>query len=88
MFPCGRRLRPARHPREHCGLGRNLGAPVTATDGNNDRLTYSIRHHPNYFEIVDSTGQLRTKVELDHETGPMRSVTVTATDPGNLHGHC
>ena len=69
--------------RENTRAGTNLGAPVTATDGNNDRLTYSIGTS-NYFEIVDSTGQLRTKVELDHETGPMRSVTVTATDPGNL----
>ena len=67
--------------RENMPAGRNVGAPVTATDANNDRLTYSIPPSE-FFEIVDSTGQLRTKVELDHETGPMRSVTVTATDPG------
>ena len=36
------------------------------------------------FEIVDSTGQLRTKVELDHEGQEQHSVTITATDPGGL----
>ena len=67
--------------RENTRAGRNLGAPVTATDGNNDRLTYTIVAS-DHFEIVEGTGQLRTRVELDHETSPTRTVTVTATDPG------
>ena len=63
---------------------RNLGAPVRATDPNSgDRLTYSIPAS-DYFEIVDSTGQLRTKAVLDHEDDDEHTVTVTATDPGNL----
>ena len=64
--------------RENLPAGRNLGAPVTATDGDNDRLTYSTPPS-DYFEIVDSTGQLSTKAELDHETRPTHTVTVTAT---------
>ena len=40
---------------------------MTATDGNNDRLTYSVATSDE-FEIVESTGQLRTKAEL----GPRR----------------
>ena len=63
---------------------RNLGAPVTATDANSaDHLTYSIPMS-GLFEIVDSTGQLRTKVALDHEADEEHTITVTATDPGGL----
>ena len=69
--------------RENQTPPRNLGSPVTATDENNDRLTYSIPAS-DYFEIVDSTGQLRTKIELDHEGQATHFVTVTATDPGGL----
>ncbi len=71
-----------RSVRENLPAGRNLGAPVTATDDDNDRLTYSIPAS-DYFEIVDSTGQLRTKAELDHETRPTHTVTVSANDPSN-----
>ena len=69
--------------RENLRAGRNVGAPVTATDGNNDRLTYSIAASDE-FEIVESTGQLRTKAELDYEGREQHFVTVTATDPGGL----
>ena len=69
--------------RESLRAGSNVGAPVTASDGNNDRLTYSIAASDE-FEIVESTGQLRTKVELDHEGREQHFVTVTATDPGGL----
>ena len=70
--------------RENLPAGRNLGAPVRATDANSaDRLTYSIPIS-DLFEIVDSTGQLRTKVPLDHEDRASHTVTVTATDPGGL----
>ena len=69
--------------RENLSAGRNVGTPVIATDGNNDRLTYSIPASDE-FEIVDSTGQLRTKVELDYEGREQHFVTVTATDPGGL----
>ena len=69
--------------RENQRAGSNVGAPVTATDGNNDRLTYSIATSDE-FEIVESTGQLRTKAELDHEDREQHFVTVTATDPGGL----
>ena len=72
-----------RSVRENTREGASLGAPVRATDGNNDRLTYSIPAS-DYFEIVSATGQLRTKAMLDHETGASHTVTVTATDPGGL----
>ena len=69
--------------RENTRAGANLGAPVRATDANNDRLTYSIPAS-DYFEIDASSGQLRTKAELDHEGQEQHFVTVTATDPGGL----
>ena len=69
--------------RENTRAGANLGAPVRATDGNNDRLTYSIAAS-DHFEIDASSGQLRTKAELDHEGREQHFVTVTATDPGGL----
>ena len=75
-----------RSTRENTRAGSNLGAPVTATDANNDRLTYSIPAS-DYFEIDASSGQLRTKVELDHEVAPTHTVSVTATDPGNDTGN-
>ena len=71
-----------RSVRENTRASTNLGAPVTATDINSDKLTYSIDDTTN-FEIVESTGQLRTRVELDHEEQASRSVLVTATDPNN-----
>ena len=71
--------------RENTRAGTNLGAPVRATDANNDRLTYSIPES-DYFEVDASSGQLRTKAELDHEDEDEYTVTVTATDPGGGTG--
>ncbi len=73
----------ARSVRENLRTGTNVGRPVTATDGNNDRLTYSIGAS-DYFEIIGATGQLRTTAELDRENREQHTVTVTATDPGGL----
>ena len=67
---------------EDVPIGRSVGAPVTATDGNGDRLTYTMSSS-DAFEIVDSTGQIRTRAGLDHESAPTQTVTVTATDPGD-----
>ena len=80
-FPAGGDY--ARSIRENLSAGRNLGSPIRATDPNNDSLTYSIPSSEE-FEIVDSTGQLRTKTELDHEDEDQHVITVTATDPGGL----
>ena len=67
---------------ENTRRGRNVGAPVSATDANNDRLTYTLSASDE-FAIDSSSGQLRTKGDLDHEAGDTRSVTVTAIDPSN-----
>ena len=61
---------------------RNIGIPVTATDGDNDRLTYSLENaSKSHFAIKSSTGQLLTGTPLDHEKGSRYTVKVKATDP-------
>ena len=50
----------------------NIGEPVTATDPDNDTLTYSLDVPSRAtFNIVATTGQLQTKADLDFETGPL-----------------
>ncbi len=71
-----------RSVQENTVAGRDIGAPVAATDVDNDPLTYSLDTAGDSVFAIDSrSGQLRTKAELDHETTPRYSVTVTATDP-------
>ena len=68
---------------ENTAAGVNLGAPFTATDGDNDLLTYSLGSSGNAdsFSIDAVSGQLRTRAPLDYETTPSYTVTVTAVDP-------
>ena len=70
---------------ENTVAGRNIGAPFTATDGDNDTLTYSLDETgAESFDIDTSSGQLRTRVALDfEEVARSYSVTVTAADPSN-----
>ena len=66
---------------ENTPADRNIGQPVTATDGDDDPLTYSLSGtHAASFGINTSTGQLKTKAPLDYETKNSYSVTVTASD--------
>ena len=66
---------------ENTPAGTNIGAPVAATDSG-DVLTYSLDDTgEESFDIDRSTGRLITKADLDFETGPTYTVTVTATDP-------
>ena len=72
----------ARDVDENTPAGEDIGEPVAATDPDNDTLTYSLDAPSRAsFDIVDTTGQLRTKADLDHETTPYYSVIVTAADP-------
>ena len=72
----------ARSVEENTVPGANIGAPVTATDSNTDKLTYSLGGtDAASFGIVQATGQLLTKAPLDYEGKKTYSVTVTATDP-------
>ena len=64
---------------------RDVGAPVTASDGNSDQLTYTLEgQDADDFAIGSSDGQIRTRADryYDHETKTIYSVTVK-TDDGN-----
>ena len=66
---------------ENTPAGEDIGPPVTATDAENDPLTYSLDiAGAAFFDIGSTDGQLRTKAALDFETTASYSVTVTATD--------
>ena len=64
--------------------GDNVGAPVEATDADNDTLTYTLSGADMAsFAIDDASGQITvaTGVTLDAATMATYVVTVTATDP-------
>ena len=63
----------------------NIGDPVAATDPESATLTYSLSGaDSDAFYIEASSGQIKTKDPLDHESQPIYMLTVTATDPGDL----
>ena len=66
---------------EDTTAGINIGTAVSATDVNNDLLTYTLSGaDANFFTVDNTTGQLRTSSTLDYETKPTYTVTVTVTD--------
>ena len=74
-------IRTTRTIEEHTQSGVNIGDPVSATDPNNDTLTYSLSGtDAASFEIVSTSGQLQTKAALDYETKNTYRVTITVSD--------
>ena len=66
---------------ENTTANQNIGSPVSATDPDNDTLTYSLGGtDASSFAIVSTTGQLKTKAALDYETDDSYSVTVSVSD--------
>ena len=66
---------------ENTQSGINIGTPVAATDADNDTLTYTLSGtDANAFSIDTTTGQLRTRAALDHETQSVYTVIITASD--------
>ncbi len=73
---------------ENTGAGETIGAPVTATDTDDDTLTYILGgSDARSFEIVASSGQLRTRAQLDHEDNDSYSVTVSVRDGKDADGN-
>ena len=70
---------------ENTPAGQNVGVVVSATDlDSGDTLTYTLGGaDASSFDIVSTTGQIRTKSALDEETKSRYTVTVTATDLSN-----
>ena len=68
---------------ENTAAGENVGAPATATDADNDTLTYSLDGTDMAsFDIDPATGQIMVGdgTMLDYETKASYMVTVTASD--------
>ena len=66
---------------EDSEAGDPVGAAVTATDADRDRLTYYLEGaDADRFDIDPQTGQLRTRAALDFETQAAHAVTVVAND--------
>ena len=77
-------VRDTRTVAENTEAGQDIGAPVAATDPENNALIYTLGGTDSAsFDIVDTSGQLQTKDPLDYETKDSYMVTVTATDPKN-----
>ena len=66
---------------ENRAAGTNVGSAVTATDADNDTLTYSLEGtDAASFSIVSTRGQIRTVAALNHEARSRYSVMVRADD--------
>ena len=66
---------------ENTAADTNIGDPVTATDPDDDTLTYTLGGaDAASFRIDNTNGQLRTDAALDYETKPSYSVTVSVSD--------
>ena len=78
----------ARSVAENAAAGANVGAPVEATDADNDALTYTLGgDDAASFSIVPSTGQLQTLAALNFEAKSTYSVTVSASDQKDAAGN-
>ena len=66
---------------ENTTKGIDIGNPITATDADNDSLTYTLGGtDAASFDIDSTTGQLKTNADLDYEKKNAYTVTVTVSD--------
>ena len=78
----------ARSVDENTPASRNIGAAIAADDADNDRLTYSISGADAvFFDMVATSGQLRTKAALNHESRSSYSFTMSVTDGKDVHNN-
>ena len=71
----------SRNVRENTAADENIGDPVSATDDDDDTLTYSLGGtNASSFAIDSSTGQLKTSAELNYESKTTYKVTITVSD--------
>ena len=66
---------------ENTNSGVDIGTAVSATDEDNDTLTYTLGGtDAASFAIVGTSGQLKTSASLDYEDKTSYSVTITVSD--------
>ena len=82
--PDFRESMPARSVSESAGEGDNVGAPVTATDIDGDRLSYSLSGpDASSFEIDQQSGQITVATGVTFTARETYIVTVEADDGSN-----
>ncbi len=70
----------------NANVGTDIGLLVTATDPDSDPLSNSLGGlNADSFDIISSTGQLRTKAALDYEDKKSYTVTVLVSDGKNVN---
>ncbi len=73
--------RTTRSVAENTDAGENIGEAVTATDADDDTLTYSLAGtDAAAFSLNPQTGQLKTSAALDYETKNVYNVVLNASD--------
>ena len=65
---------------ENTAANQPIGNPLTATDADNDTLTYSLDTTSDAFFDIDSGGQLLTEAGLDYEARSSYPVNVSVSD--------
>ena len=66
---------------ENTASEQNIGTAISATDADNDTLTYTLSGtDAAAFSIISTSGQLQTSAALDFETKHSYSVTVSVSD--------
>ena len=70
----------ARAVNENSPVSIRLGAPIAATDANDDTITYRLEGANASDFRIDATGQVRTATIVDHELRPGYSLMVVASD--------
>ena len=79
----------ARSVDENKRAGTNVGKAIEATDpdtADRNKLTYTLSESDNTSFSINTSGQLKTKVPLDHEAPPNLILRVTVTDPSGVTG--
>ena len=74
-------LTETRSVAENSAVGTNVGAPVTATDGNNDQLTYTLEGDDAVLFSISTSGQIHTISGVTYDSFPY--TVIVKADDGN-----
>ena len=72
---------------ENSAIGTNIGSPFTASDADNDTLTYSLEGTDGDNFSISNTGQLSTNAHLDYEAKTSHTVTLKVSDATESDTH-
>ena len=65
---------------ENTATGTDIGDAFSASDSDNDTITWSLKGTDAALFAIGAAGQLSTNAELNHEESATRSITVVASD--------